>query len=91
MDTLQRSTFTVRTYGRTELAQLYNPHIDPKNAFRKLRAWIAYNPALTQQLAELTTASCHSLGARTRFPSVSLMQVGFSIWKSLKTTKQGHT
>ncbi|MBE6283536.1 MAG: DUF4248 domain-containing protein [Mediterranea massiliensis] len=53
MDTLQRSTFTVRTYGRTELAQLYNPHIDPKNAFRKLRAWIAYNPALTQQLAAL--------------------------------------
>lgn len=29
-------TFKIRTYGRTELAQLYSPGLCPQAAFRKL-------------------------------------------------------
>ena len=43
--------FTLQTYGRTELAQLYSPHITPHAAWRRLRAWIALNPVLNEKLA----------------------------------------
>ena len=33
-------TFKIRTYGRTELAQLYCPTMNPRAAFRKLMQWI---------------------------------------------------
>ena len=38
--------------GRTELAQLYFPYIQPKSAWEKLRALIAEDPAL-EHLARL--------------------------------------
>ena len=43
--------FTLQTYARTELAQLYSPHITPHAAWRRLRAWIALNPVLNEKLA----------------------------------------
>lgn len=46
-------TFTIRSYGRTELALLYSPHISPDTAWRKLRRWIARYPGLTEQLCSL--------------------------------------
>ena len=36
-----------KTYGRTELAQLYFPNILPCNAWQKLRALMQENPALS--------------------------------------------
>ena len=42
---------TIRTYGRTELAQLYSPYITPDAAWRRLRRWIMFNQSLTQKLA----------------------------------------
>ena len=42
---------TIRTYGRTELAQLYSPYITPDAAWRRLRRWIAFNKSLTKKLA----------------------------------------
>ena len=32
--------FVIRTYGRTELAQIYCPNLCPEAAFRKLKHWI---------------------------------------------------
>ena len=38
--------------GRTELAQMYFPHIQPKSAWEKLRTLLAEDPAL-EHLARL--------------------------------------
>lgn len=43
-------TFDLRAYGRTELAQLYLPHLSPGRAWRKLREWLAASPGLEQRL-----------------------------------------
>lgn len=48
-----RQTFTLRAYGRTELALLYNPHMTGAAAWRKLRQWIAIFPGLPERLAAL--------------------------------------
>ena len=45
------NTFRIRAYGRTELAQLYNPNLTPQSAWNKLRAWIDHYPGLWQKLA----------------------------------------
>lgn len=37
--------------GRTELAQLYSPEVQPETAWRRLRACIETFPGLTEQLA----------------------------------------
>ena len=43
-------TFQLRAYGRTELAQAYNPHLSPGAAWQKLSLWIHLYPDLTEQL-----------------------------------------
>ncbi len=45
--------FILRTYGRTELALLYNPTMLPGSAYRKLRQWIAHYPGLQERLDSL--------------------------------------
>ena len=35
-DMEKQTDFRIRSYGRTELAQLYNPCLTPKAAYRKL-------------------------------------------------------
>lgn len=42
----------IRAYGRTELAQLYFPHLTPQVAYRKLQYWIDVYPGLRQQLQQ---------------------------------------
>ena len=49
METAQEE-FQVRVYLKTELAQLYAPHLDPEAALRKMRKWIPRNPALYREL-----------------------------------------
>ena len=44
-------SFQIRSYGLTELAQLYRPHLSPRSAVRTLRNWIRRNPELLQSLA----------------------------------------
>ena len=41
--------FKIRTYGRTELAQLFCPQA----AFRKLNQWIDFHPTLRSELHAL--------------------------------------
>ena len=45
--------FKIRTYGRTELAQLYCPALCPQAAFRKLNQWIDFHPTLRHELHAL--------------------------------------
>lgn len=45
--------FKIRTYGRTELAQLYCPGLCPQAAFRKLNQWIDFHPTLRSELYAL--------------------------------------
>lgn len=49
METIQEE-FQIRVYLKTELAQLYAPHLDPEAALRKMRKWIHRNPELYGQL-----------------------------------------
>ncbi len=42
--------FTIRSYGRTELAQCYFPDLNPQVAYRKLQSWIDYYPHLRERL-----------------------------------------
>lgn len=44
--------FHIRVYLKTELAQLYAPHLDPEAALRKMRKWIHRNPELYRELYE---------------------------------------
>ncbi len=45
------NTFHLRSYGRTELALEYNPHLSPGAAWRKMAAWLARVPGLMERLA----------------------------------------
>lgn len=51
--TQKQGDFTIRTYGRTELAEMYLPHLSPNRTWRKLQEWIAVAPGLEQRLAQL--------------------------------------
>ena len=45
--------FRIRAYGRTELAQEYNPHRAPSTAWHRLKDWIDRYPGLAAHLREL--------------------------------------
>ena len=47
------NSFEIRTYGRTELAQLYCPDLCPEAAYRKLKHWIDLYPGLRDGLSAL--------------------------------------
>lgn len=48
----EMENFEVRSYGRTELAQLYFPKLKPESAFRKLRRWICLEPELSARFVK---------------------------------------
>ena len=50
-------SFVIRTYGRTELAQIYCPNLCPEAAFRKLKHWIDLCPDLRDGLSALGGSS----------------------------------
>lgn len=45
-------TFKLRSYGYSELAQLYFPHVTKKSASVQLRRWIIINKKLVAGLQE---------------------------------------
>ena len=51
------NSFVIRTYGRTELAQLYSPDLCPEAAYRKLKNWIDLYPGLRDGLSALGGSS----------------------------------
>lgn len=42
--------FRIRVYLKTELAQLYSPHLTPEAALRKMQKWIRHNVPLHEEL-----------------------------------------
>lgn len=38
--------FTIKAYGKSELAMLYLPHLSKKTALRQLRTWLRAAPTL---------------------------------------------
>jgi hypothetical protein len=44
--------FKIRSYGRTELAQLYAPDLQPESAYRRLMKWLRLNPRLRHLAAQ---------------------------------------
>ena len=44
---VQSSKLNVQSLGRTQLAQMYFPYIQPKSAWEKLRALLLEDPALS--------------------------------------------
>lgn len=47
----EETTFAYRSYGKSELASLYLPHILPTSAMRVFNEWIDAFPGLAAQLA----------------------------------------
>ena len=45
--------FTIRAYGRMELAQLYSPELTAIAAYRKMKKWIELCPGPQQRLYDL--------------------------------------
>ena len=53
--------FTIRAYGRMELALLYSPELTDIAAYRKMKKWIQLCPGLLQRLYDLGyQANCRS-------------------------------
>jgi len=48
--------FRLRAYGRTELAQAYNPHLSPGAAWQKLSLWMHLYPELTERLKAIASS-----------------------------------
>ena len=46
----QGEPFTIRIYGKSELAMIYFPKLSKKSAVRKLRSWILTNPRLRRMI-----------------------------------------
>ena len=46
-----KNIFTVKEYGRTELAVYYCQGVSPESAWRKLRRWMELCPGLSEKLA----------------------------------------
>ena len=57
-----------KTYGRTELAQLYSPDLTPDAAWRLLKHWISFNRELSREL--------HDMGYSQRQRTFTPRQVG---------------
>ena len=64
----KQTDFRIRSYGRTELAQLYNPCLTPKAAYRKLVGWIDHYPGLAVRLAE-PDMPCGKMSPSTQMPA----------------------
>lgn len=65
------NSFVIRTYGRTELAQIYCPDLCPEAAFRKLKHWIDLYPGLRDSLS--------ASGSSSRSRSYTPAQVGLIV------------
>jgi hypothetical protein len=48
----QPEPFTIRTYGKSELALLYFPSLSKESAIKKLRFWLSLNPRLRHLISK---------------------------------------
>ena len=54
---MKEEPFTIRAYGKGELAMIYRPDISPEAAAKIFREWLKANP----RLEHLVTKSIHIL------------------------------
>ena len=47
---MEDNEFKIHSYGVTELAMLYSPHLTASGALKRFRRWIDINPVLHEQL-----------------------------------------
>ena len=47
----QGEPFTIRTYGKSELAMIYFPKLSPQSAVQQLRKWVVANPRLNNMIS----------------------------------------
>lgn len=45
--------FVIKEYGRSELASLYSPDIEPMSAWKKFKSWMERSPHLMDNLEAL--------------------------------------
>lgn len=45
-------TFTIRAYGKSELAMMYFPDLTKETAMKKLRFWLSINPRLKKLISK---------------------------------------
>ena len=45
--------FIIRSYGKSQLARLYKPDVQPKSAWNKVREWMEINPRLKTILEKM--------------------------------------
>ena len=43
---MTNETFTIRAYGKSELAMLYFPHLSKESALKRFKEWLRINPRL---------------------------------------------
>ena len=47
-------TFTIRAYGKSELAMMYLQHLSPDTAAKQFREWLKTNPRLKKYVNKKT-------------------------------------
>lgn len=55
---MELSGFEIKAYGKSELAQLYNPRMGVRSALRTLSVWIKRNEMLHGRLQETGLVPC---------------------------------
>lgn len=55
---MHQTEFKIRSYGYSELAQLYRPNVKPQNAWNTLKNWIDNNSELTEALKKTGYGKC---------------------------------
>lgn len=72
--------FTIRAYGRMELAQLYSPELTDIAAYRKMKKWIERCPGLQQRLYEPTrTPFLYTIGGESDCGCIGRTLEGFAL------------
>lgn len=47
---MKQEKFTIKSYGKSELAAMYFPYIKPDSALRQFKVWLKVNPRLRHLL-----------------------------------------
>ena len=49
---MTNETFTIRAYGKSELAMMYFPDLTKETAMKKFRFWLSLNPRLKKLVSK---------------------------------------
>ena len=49
---MKNEEFTIRSYGKSELAMMYFPELSKESALKKFRFWLSLNPRLRSLISK---------------------------------------